>query len=69
MTGRLEFCNNGIWGTVCSNLFEALDANVVCRQLGFRSTGDHVYKCIKRVLYSILVLLKRTSVKDYAMQR
>ena len=39
MTGRLEFCNNNIWGTVCDDGFGTPDAQVACRQLGFSTTG------------------------------
>ena len=39
MTGRLEICNNNIWGTICDDFFDAAAAQVACRQLGFPTQG------------------------------
>ena len=43
LEGRVEIFYDDRWGTICDDLFDELDAMVICRSLGYKLVYIYIY--------------------------
>ena len=48
--GRVEFCSEGIWGTVCSDMWDENNALMVCRELGLPTEGEIRHSVVMKTI-------------------
>jgi deleted-in-malignant-brain-tumors protein 1 len=63
LEGRVELCSNNQWGTLCDDFFGALEAQVICRQLGFSDSGKVMSSKVWLVLYEAKLGNEKVSCK------
>ena len=70
--GRVEVCINNAWGTVCHNNWSNPDATVVCKQLGYATTGCElctIVACIICILEHVQILNYKAALCSTCMDK
>lgn len=58
LSGTVQLCVDGVWTGVCGEGWSALEASVVCRELGYSEYSKHIHTLAKlSLLLSLLFLL------------
>ena len=42
-SGVVEVCVNSTWGVICANIWNTMEASIVCHQLGYQNGWNTLY--------------------------
>ena len=59
--GRVEYCSNGVWGTISSSGFDTRDGEVVCRQLAHQNPRELTIQFVMKFSFYTGAQLFRSS--------
>ena len=62
--GRVEYCSNGVWGTVSSDGFDSFSLQVVCQSALARKLGHLSYGCDGTLWWNCALAPSLSSVFD-----
>lgn len=55
--GRVELCFHGHWGSICSDTWNDVDAEVTCRQLGYIGIGKFLTLGVDQLVKSLCLTI------------
>ena len=61
LEGRGEICIDGMWGSICDNMWSQNDANVLCGQLGYAAFGETFITISDNISLSLSLSLSLSS--------
>ena len=65
--GRVEYCNDRQWKSVCNNGFFQEDVMVACRQLRFSGNLNRKFTCNNKINYKFILSIPQLFMNQILM--